>query len=78
MNSHHFYLKTKGEKYETAFYDLALLLVCSGSLCLAQTEQSAIKEDFNPSTLNQPGQQYPRSTPRVRTIPHCSSKSSKR
>jgi len=41
------------------FYDLALLLVCSGSLCLAQTEQSAIKEDFNPSTLNQPGQQYP-------------------
>ena len=41
------------------FYGLALLLVCSASLCLAQTEQPAIKEDFNPSTLNQPGQQYP-------------------
>jgi enterochelin esterase-like enzyme len=38
---------------------LALFLTCSGSLCLAQTEQPAIKEDFKPSTLNQPGQQYP-------------------
>jgi enterochelin esterase-like enzyme len=41
------------------FYGLALLLVCSGSLCFAQTEQPAIMEDFKPSTLNQPGQQYP-------------------
>jgi enterochelin esterase-like enzyme len=38
---------------------LVLLLTFSGSLCLAQTEQPAIKEDFKPSTLNQPGQQYP-------------------
>ena len=38
---------------------LALLLACSGSLCFAQTEQPAIIEDFKPSTLNQPGQQYP-------------------
>jgi enterochelin esterase-like enzyme len=38
---------------------LALLLACSGSLCFAQTEQPAITEDFKPSTLNQPGQQYP-------------------
>ena len=38
---------------------LALLLACSGSLCFAQTEQPAIMEDFKPSTLNQPGQQYP-------------------
>jgi enterochelin esterase-like enzyme len=37
----------------------ALLLACSGSLCFAQTEQAAITEDFKPSTLNQPGQQYP-------------------
>ena len=29
------------------------------SLCLAQTNQPAIIEDFKPSTLNQPGQEYP-------------------
>jgi enterochelin esterase-like enzyme len=29
------------------------------SLCMAQTDQPAIKEDFKPSTLNQPGQEYP-------------------
>ncbi len=29
------------------------------SFCLAQTDQPTIKEDFKPSTLNQPGQQYP-------------------
>ena len=38
---------------------LVLLFACSGSLCFAQTEQPAIMEDFKPSTLNQPGQQYP-------------------
>ena len=38
---------------------LALLFACSGSLCFAQTEQPAIMEDFKPSTINQPGQQYP-------------------
>jgi enterochelin esterase-like enzyme len=38
---------------------LALLFACSGSLCFAQTDQPAIMEDFKPSTLNQPGQQYP-------------------
>jgi len=27
--------------------------------CLAQTDQPMIKEDFKPSTLNQPGQEYP-------------------
>jgi len=36
-----------------------LLLIFSGSLCLAQTDQPTIKEDFKPSTLNQPGQEYP-------------------
>ena len=30
-----------------------------GAMCLAQTSQSIIKEDFKPSTLNQPGQDYP-------------------
>ena len=32
------------------------LFTLSASICLAQTE---IKEDFKPSTLNQPGQEYP-------------------
>jgi len=38
---------------------LILLLTSSGSFCLAQTDQPAIKEDFKPSTLNQPGREYP-------------------
>jgi enterochelin esterase-like enzyme len=38
---------------------LVLLLTLSGSLCLAQTDQPTIIEDFKPSTLNQPGQEYP-------------------
>ena len=41
------------------FIGLVALLVFSGSLCLAQTDQSTIKDDFKPSTLNQPGQEYP-------------------
>jgi enterochelin esterase-like enzyme len=38
---------------------LASLLTLSISLCLAQTDQPTIKEDFKPSSLNQPGQEYP-------------------
>ena len=38
---------------------LVSLLTFWGSLCLAQTDQPTIKEDFKPSTLNQPGQEYP-------------------
>jgi enterochelin esterase-like enzyme len=38
---------------------LVLLIAFSGSMCLAQTDQPTIKEDFKPSTLNQPGQEYP-------------------
>jgi enterochelin esterase-like enzyme len=38
---------------------IALILAISGSMCFAQSGQEAIKEDFNPSTLNQPGQEYP-------------------
>jgi len=37
---------------------LALAAVLSGQLGLAQTDQPVV-EDFKPSTLNQPGQQYP-------------------
>jgi enterochelin esterase-like enzyme len=35
------------------------LLLCSYSFVLAQTEQPTIADDFKPSSLNQPGQQYP-------------------
>jgi enterochelin esterase-like enzyme len=36
-----------------------LLLTYSGSLCLEQTEQPSIKEDFKPASTNQPGREYP-------------------
>jgi enterochelin esterase-like enzyme len=38
---------------------LISILLFSGSLILAQTDKPTIKEDFKPSTLNQPGQEYP-------------------
>ena len=38
---------------------VASLLTLLCMLGLAQPDQSAIKDDFQPSTLNQPGQQYP-------------------
>ena len=38
---------------------LILLLAFSCPLSLAQTDQPTVKEDFKPSTLNQPGQEYP-------------------
>jgi enterochelin esterase-like enzyme len=38
---------------------ILLVVVLTGGICLAQTDQPTIKEDFKPSTLNQPGQQYP-------------------
>jgi len=34
-------------------------LALSSAACLAQASQPAIAEDFKPSTLNQPGQEYP-------------------
>ncbi|MCF7708632.1 MAG: esterase [Verrucomicrobia bacterium] len=37
-----------------------LLFVISGSLCLAQTEQSNAKEDFKPAATNQPGKEFPK------------------
>ena len=42
-----------------------LLLAFSSSLCWAQTDQATITSDFKPSTLNQPGQEYPESTRKV-------------
>lgn len=37
----------------------ALLFSISAAFCVAQTGSTAILEDFKPSTLNQPGQEYP-------------------
>ncbi|MCX7987411.1 MAG: alpha/beta hydrolase-fold protein [Bacteroidales bacterium] len=36
-----------------------LMLTLFVSLCFAQNEKANIKEDFKPSVLNQPGQEYP-------------------
>jgi enterochelin esterase-like enzyme len=36
-----------------------LTAIMTSGICFAQTESAAIKEDFKPSSLNQPGQQYP-------------------
>jgi enterochelin esterase-like enzyme len=38
---------------------ILLAAVIVGGTCLAQTDQPTITEDFKPSTLNQPGQEYP-------------------
>jgi len=48
---------------------IILLITFSGSLCLAQTDQQTVKEDFKPSSTNQPGKEYPmvNSEGRVRT-----------
>jgi enterochelin esterase-like enzyme len=48
---------------------LVLLLTFSGSLCLAQDSPPAEANDWKPSTLNQPGKEYPQVTSdgRVRT-----------
>jgi len=38
---------------------LVLMLAMIGTVCFAQTSPTVIKEDFKPSTLNQPGKEYP-------------------
>ena len=38
---------------------ITLFVVIAGGICFAQTNQSAIADDWKPSSLNQPGQQYP-------------------
>jgi enterochelin esterase-like enzyme len=40
-------------------YTIAIVLLFSASMCFAQSTQVEIKEDFKPSTLNQPGQEFP-------------------
>lgn len=41
------------------FISLVLVAGLSASLCNAQTTPAAVKEDFKPSVLNQPGKEYP-------------------
>ena len=44
-------------KYRQLIVILVMLITCSiGS---AQTDKPTIQDDFKPSTLNQPGQEYP-------------------
>ena len=42
----------------TQLITLSAMLI-AGGLCSAQTDKPAITDDFKPSTLNQPGQEYP-------------------
>lgn len=39
---------------------IASFISLLGLVCFSQTNQTAIVEDFKPSTLNQPGQEYPK------------------
>lgn len=38
----------------------SVILFLTGNICLAQTNQAEIKEDFKPSSLNQQGKEYPK------------------
>ena len=38
---------------------LILLLVGISSICTAQTDKATVVEDFKPSSVNQPGKEYP-------------------
>ena len=38
---------------------IMLSVIIAGGICFAQTNQPAIADDWKPSSLNQPGQQYP-------------------
>jgi len=48
-----------GHKMNHRLTTILLAAVIAGGTCLAQTDQPIIKEDFKPSALNQPGQEYP-------------------
>ncbi len=43
---------------KTLFFVL-LVIVSVSNICMAQTQQPNVVDDFKPSTLNQPGQEYP-------------------
>ena len=41
------------------YISLILATLITGGICLAQTNQTAVVEDFKPSSVNQPDKQYP-------------------
>ncbi len=45
------------------YYSLLLALIITGSICVAQTDQTAAVEDFKPASTNQPGKQFPKVNP---------------
>jgi len=48
-----------GIKMKKTLFFVLLVIASAGKICMAQTQQPAIINDFKPSTLNQPGQEYP-------------------
>lgn len=42
-----------------SLFQLGIITALTGSISFAQTQQSTVVEDFKPSALNQPGQEYP-------------------
>jgi len=72
MNSHHFYSKTKGKKYETAFQCFWFYSwPFSGSLCLAQTDQPTITERLQGLYIKSARPRVPAGQlARLCTIPH--------
>jgi hypothetical protein len=53
-----FSIENKNERTYMKQFAMVVLSLLTSTLCLAQN-QHTIKEDFKPSTLNQPGQEYP-------------------
>jgi enterochelin esterase-like enzyme len=52
-------LKIKTRKMNIKSFTMVLAITVAGINCSAQSTQPAVIEDFKPSTLNQPGQEYP-------------------
>lgn len=49
----------KGINMKKTVFFILLVIVITGKICMAQTQQPDIINDFKPSALNQPGQEYP-------------------
>jgi enterochelin esterase-like enzyme len=57
--THGFFYLIKNKKMNLKPLTLLLVILATGITSFAQNTQPAVKEDFKPSTLNQPGQEYP-------------------
>jgi enterochelin esterase-like enzyme len=51
--------RRKGKTMKHRMFVMPLAMLLASGMCLAQVAPPAVVEDFKPSTLNQPGQQYP-------------------